>query len=135
MQRAAKLKMPSLRCCLLTAGLFIALIPREAMSETRLYHLRVTLRSGERYETISAFDPINYCHAHGGSVIWLRDYSLLYSPQMEVQVLSTWVDRGGDLAGRWPQILKAHALLSSNNHRVLPGEPDRPGGTETRHQE
>ena len=94
--------------------------PMEALAENRLYHLRVTLRSGERFETISASDPINYCHANGGSVVYLRDYSLIYSAEMKVKVLSTWIDTSEDLAGRWPEVLRARNMLSNRNHKPLP---------------
>ncbi len=92
----------------------------DALAETRIYHLRVTLRNGERYETISTFDPFNYCHNNGGSVIYLRDYSLILSVQMKVKVLRTWIDTRGDLAVRWGEILRLNGMLANNNHKQLP---------------
>jgi len=80
--------------------IIIFAIDPPAHAEIRLYHLRVTLRSGERYETISAVDPFSYCSRSGGLVVYLRDYSLIYSPQMKVKILRTWTEPTGDLAGR-----------------------------------
>jgi hypothetical protein len=99
--------------------LIVLLSPR-AYAENRIYHLRVTLRSGERYETLSTFDPINYCANHGGSAIWLRDYSLIYSPEMKVKVVRTWVDRSDDLPGHWRELLRDNNMLSNNNRKPLP---------------
>jgi len=104
----------------LTVLLLLASLAGEASAEIRIYHLRVTLRSGERYETISACDPVNYCHANGGSVVCLRDYSLIYSREMKVKVLRTWIDRSEDLAGHWRQLLRENNMLSNNNHKPLP---------------
>ena len=117
----SSMKATFIRCAaLVTVVVVLASFSGEAFGENRMYHLRVTLRSGKRYETISTFDPINYCHANGGSVIYLRDYSLIYSPEMKVRVLRTWIDRGGDLAERWRQVLRANHMLSNNNHKPLP---------------
>lgn len=99
--------------------LLSACLAGEARADSRLYHLRVTLRSGERYETISTFDPINYCHVNGGSVIYLRDYSVIYSREMKVKVLRTWIDPAPDLAGRWRDVLRANRMLAHKNHRPL----------------
>ncbi|RJP64297.1 MAG: hypothetical protein C4532_19575 [Candidatus Abyssobacteria bacterium SURF_17] len=114
------MKKPGLIAGLLLALVVMMLTPDNARAETRLYHLRVTLRSGERYETISASDPISYCHTHGGSVVWLRDYSLIYSAEMRVLVLRTWMEPGGGLAARWQNILRANGMLANNNHKKLP---------------
>ena len=105
---------------LLASLLLLVSFAGEAFAEIRIYHLRVTLRSGERYETISTSDPINYCHANGGSVVYLRDYSLIYSREMKVKVLRTWIDPGDDLARRWLQVLRVNNMLSNNNHKPLP---------------
>ena len=91
----------------------------EALAEARIHHLRVTLRSGLRYETISTFDPINYCHANGGSVVYMRDYSLIYSPEMKVKVLRSWIDSAPNLAGRWRDVLRANNMLAAHNHKRL----------------
>ncbi|GAB4350616.1 MAG: hypothetical protein Kow0099_34280 [Candidatus Abyssubacteria bacterium] len=107
------------KACLLALLLAFA-SSGDAAAEMRIYHLRVTLRSGERFETISTCDPINYCHNNGGSVIYLRDYSLMYSPQMKVKVLRTWIDKSGDLAARWREILRLNGMLAYNNHKPLP---------------
>ncbi|UCD56839.1 MAG: hypothetical protein JSV16_13595 [Candidatus Hydrogenedentota bacterium] len=108
----------------LVASFFLlAFLSSEASAENRLYHLRVTLRGGERYETISTFDPINYCHANGGSVVCVRDYSLIYSAEMKVRILRTWIDPDSDLAGRWREVLRANNMLSNNNHKPLPRVP------------
>jgi len=104
----------------LAVALLLVLVSGEAFAETRLYHLRVTLRNGERYETISAFDPINYCHANGGSTIRLRDHSLIFRPQMKIRILRTWIDPQRDLAGRWREILKANNMPEEGNRRSLP---------------
>ncbi len=103
-----------------TSLFLLALASTEARAETRLYHLRVTLRSGERYETISTFDPINYCSANGGSVVYFRDYSLIYSAEMKVLVLRTWIDPVDNLAGHWREVLRRNGMLSSKNHKPLP---------------
>ncbi|MBI4830390.1 MAG: hypothetical protein HY801_02310 [Candidatus Lindowbacteria bacterium] len=102
---------------------FTALVSRESYAENRLYHLRVTLRSGERYETISTLDPVNYCSVNGGSVVFLRDYSLIYSAEMKVKVLRTWLDRSNDLGANWRRMLEAHNMLSNHNHKPLPRVP------------
>ncbi len=107
---------------IMICGLFMV-APREGRAEARIYHLRVTLRSGERYETLSAFDPINYCHANGGSVVYQRDYSLIYSPAMKVKILRSWIDSRGNLADRWREVLRANDMLSNNNHKRLPRVP------------
>jgi hypothetical protein len=104
----------------LAVVLLLSLISGEAFAETRLYRLRVTLRNGERYETISAFDPVNYCHVNGGSTIRLRDRSLIFSPQMKVRILRTWIDPHRDLAGRWLEILEANNMPVEGNRKVLP---------------
>ena len=116
------LRMPVLkmRAALLTALAVLVSLEGVAYADARIYHLRVTLRSGKRYETISAFDPVNYCHANGGSVVYLRDYSVIYSREMKVKVLRTWIDRNDGLAGRWQQVLRANGMLSNNNHKTLP---------------
>lgn len=98
----------------------LILFCNEAAAEVRLYHLKVTLRNGKRYETISAFDPVNYCHANGGSVVYKRDYSLVFSPEMKIKILRTWVDPMPDLAGRWREILRADGMLRFKNHKALP---------------
>ena len=105
---------------LLTIFFLLASVSGKAFAENRIYHLRVTLRSGKRYETISTFDPINYCHANGASVVYLRDYSLIYSREMKVKVLRTWIDPSDDLARRWRRLLRENNMLSSNNHKPLP---------------
>lgn len=99
--------------------LLFACLSAEATAEVRIYHLRVTLRSGERYETISTFDPINYCHANGGSVVYMRDYSLIYSREMKVKVLRTWIDPAPNLAARWRDVLRANNMLAAGNHKRL----------------
>lgn len=101
----------------------IILIQGEAVAESRLYHLRVTLRSGERYETISAFDPINYCYANAGSVRYLRGYPLLYSTEMKVKILRTWMDRRDNLSGHWRDVLRENNMLSNHNRKPLPRVP------------
>jgi hypothetical protein len=105
---------------ILAAFLLVAVLSPNVHAESRIYYLRVTLRNGERYETLSAFDPINYCASHGGSVMWLRDYSLIYSPEMKVKVLRTWTDHSDDLAGHWRELLRDNDMLSNNNHKPLP---------------
>lgn len=106
---------------LLLAAFFLPVfLPGNVSAETRIYHLRVTLRSGQRYETLSPFDPINYCHANGGSVVRLRDFSLIYSAEMKVKILRTWIDPRTDLAGHWRRILRENNMLSNNNHKALP---------------
>jgi hypothetical protein len=100
--------------------LIFSLFSAEAAAETRLYHLRVTLRNGERYETISTHDPVNYCHLNGGSVIYLRDYSLIYSQEMKVKVMRTWLDAGGNQGARFADMLKANNMLANGNRRPLP---------------
>lgn len=110
----------SVGLALSAAALFLLVFhPSEASAENRLYHLRVTLRSGKRYETISMFDPVNYCRLNGGSVVYMRDYSLIYSPEIKVKVLRTWTDMRPDLAGRWRDVLRANNMLSNNNHKAL----------------
>jgi hypothetical protein len=104
----------------LTAFFLIAILSEDVSAESRIYHLRVTLRSGKRYETLSTFDPINYCHANGGSVVRLRDFSLIYSAEMKVKILRTWVDPRTDLVGHWRDILRANNMLSNNNYKALP---------------
>jgi hypothetical protein len=104
---------------ILLAILLLVLFAGRAFAETRLYYLRVTLRSGIRYETISSFDPFNYCHMNGGSVMYTRDGSIIYSPQMKVRVVRTWIEREGDLPGRWREVLRANKMLSCNNHKKL----------------
>jgi hypothetical protein len=89
-------------------------------AETRLYHLRVTLRNGERYETISTYDPVNYCHLNGGSVIVFRDYSLIFSREMKVKILRTWVDPSENLGERYADILQTNGMLAGGNRKVLP---------------
>jgi len=101
----------------------IILLQGEAAAETRLYYLRVSLRSGERYETISAFDPINYCYANAGSVRYLRGYPLLYSAEMKVKVLRTWMDRRDNLTGHWRDVLRENNMLSNHNRKPLPRGP------------
>ena len=92
----------------------------KAVAETRLYHLRVTLRNGERYETISTYDPINYCHMNGGSVVCYRGYSLVFSPEMKVKVLRTWIEARGSLRERFNDLLQTHRMLAYANHKALP---------------
>lgn len=99
----------------------LLLFSGKAYAETRLYHLRVTLRSGERYETISSSDPMNYCHLNGGSVHRVPGRYLFYSPRMKVKALRTWIEPGPDLAGRWRDVLRANNLLASRNHKKLQG--------------
>jgi len=98
----------------------VSIVCSEVSAETRLYHLRVTLRNGERYETISAHDPINYCHLNGGSVIYHRDYSLIFSPQMKVKILRTWIEADENLRERFHEVLETHGMLAHANHKVLP---------------
>jgi hypothetical protein len=104
-------------------SLFIILLQGEAAAETRLYYLRVTLRSGERYETISAFDPINYCYANAGSVRYLRGYPLLYSAEMKVKVMRTWMNRRDNLTEHWSDVLRENNMLSNHNRKPLPRVP------------
>jgi hypothetical protein len=99
---------------------FLTFVSSEAYAENRLYYLRVTLRSGERYETISALNPASYCSTNGGSVILFRDYSLIYSAEMKVKVLRTWVDRSENLSANWRKVLEAYSMFSNNNHKPLP---------------
>ena len=105
---------------ILFAILLLVIFSSQALAETRLYHLRVTLRSGKRYETISSFDPINYCHLNGGSVSYTRGRFIIYSPQMKVRVLRTWIEPEADLAGRWRDVLRANNMLAFKNHKMLP---------------
>jgi hypothetical protein len=89
-------------------------------AESRLYHLQVTLRSGERYETISVTDPFSHCSRTGGEIIYQRDYSLVYSPQMRIKVVSSWIEPAGDLSAEWANILRARGMLQNHNHKALP---------------
>lgn len=119
----ARLRTPAttrLAGLLLAAFFLTAFLAGDAYAETRIYHLRVTLRSGRRYETLSTFDPINYCHANGASVVWLRDLSLIYSAEMKVKILRTWIDPRPNLAAHWRGILRTNNMLSNNNHKPLP---------------
>ncbi len=111
---------------LIAAILALMLLSGKAYAETRLYHLRVTLPSGERYETISSFDPINYCHTNGGVTARIRDRYLVYSPQMKVKALRTWIESGPNLAGRWRDVLRTNNMLASRNHKKLP-KAEAPG--------
>ncbi len=120
LSRAQSLPTPIWPRLLIAAILALTLLSGNAYAETRLYHLRVTLRNGERYETISSLDPINYCHVNGGSVARVRDRYLIYSPQMKVKALRAWVEPGPSLAGRWRDVLRANKMLASRNHRKLP---------------
>jgi hypothetical protein len=117
-----KQRHPSLTNCwpIILAVLLLAVSPDRAVAETRLYHLRVTLRSGERYETISSYDPVNYCHLNGGSVWYTRGRFIIYSPQMKVKVLRTWIEPGPDLAGDWRNVLRSNNMLAFRNHKRLP---------------
>lgn len=92
----------------------------DARAESRLYYLRVTLRSGERFETISASDPFSYCSRNGGAVTYLRNYSLIYSPHMKVKILRTWIEPTNELAANWSDILWANGMLKYKNHKTLP---------------
>ena len=105
---------------LVASILALTLLSGKAYAETRLYHLRVTLPNGERYETISSFDPINYCHANGGVTARIRNIYLVYSPQMKVKALRTWIEPGPNLARRWLDILRTNGMLASRNHKKLP---------------
>lgn len=91
-----------------------------AHAESRLYYLQVTLRNGERYQTISSADPFSYCSQYGGVVEYLRDGSLVFSPQMKVKILRTWIEPTNDLAARWKEILWASGMLENHNHKELP---------------
>jgi hypothetical protein len=98
-----------------------------AHAENRLYYLRVTLQSGERYETISACDPYSYCSRNGGVVKYLVDYSFIYSPHMKVKVLRSWIEPTNNLAAKWPDILRAYDMLNNHNQKALPRlQPLRP---------
>ena len=108
---------PALFCIVL---FLVSFFSSEVSAETRLYHLRITLRSGERYETISTYDPINYCRINGGSVVYYRDYSLIFSPEMKVKVLRTWIETGENLRERFNDVLQAHRMLADANHKSLP---------------
>jgi len=101
------------------ALLLLAWPSAEASAEARIYHLRVTLRSGLRYETISTYDPINYCHANGGSTVYMRDHFLIYSPEMKVKVLRSWIDPAPNLSERWRDVLRANKMLATRNHKRL----------------
>ena len=96
------------------------LFSAESVAESRVYYLRVTFRSGERYETLSTFDPINYCHTNGGSVRYSRDHLMIYSPEMKVKVMRTWIDPRDNIALHWRDILRRNNMLSNHNHKSLP---------------
>jgi hypothetical protein len=53
-------------------------------------------------------------------VVWLRDYSLIYSPEMKVKVLRTWIERTDDLAVHWRDLLRSNNMLFNHNHKTLP---------------
>jgi hypothetical protein len=108
---------------LILVHVLMAASPASAHAENRLYYLQVTLRSGERYETISVADPFAYCSRNGGVVYYLRDYSLIYSPHMKIKILRTWIEPAQNLSRRWAEILKAYGLLDNHNHRALPRVP------------
>ena len=91
-----------------------------AHAENRLYYLQVTLRNGERYQTISSADPFSYCSRHEGVVEYLRDGSLVFSPQMKVRILRTWIEPTNDLAACWKEILRSNGMLANHNHKKLP---------------
>jgi hypothetical protein len=89
-------------------------------AENRLYYLQVTLRNGERYQTISSADPFSYCSRNGGVVEYLRDGTLVFSPQMKVKILRTWIEPTDDLAACWKEILRVNGMLKNHNHKKLP---------------
>ena len=99
-------------CCLLW--------PAAAAAEQRLYHLRVTRANGDRYETLSSEDPFTYASLVGGGIYVSRDYRRVWSPQLKVAVVETWIEHRAPLRLYWRTILRERGLDQAQNHRLLP---------------
>lgn len=89
-----------------------------ARAEQRLYHLRVTTPDGDRYETLSTEDPFTYASLVGGGLRVSRDYRRVWSPQVKVAVVATWIEHRVPLRAYWTTILRERGLLSARNHRL-----------------
>ena len=109
------------RCLLLL--LLLTGAPRAVLAEQRLYQLRVTMPNGDRYETLSSEDPFTYASLVGGQLYVSRDYGRVWSPQVKVAVVDTWIEHRLPLRKHWPTILRERGLLQVQNHRLLPRRP------------
>lgn len=105
---------------LLAAGVALVAAVRPARADQRLYQLRVTLVEGDRYETISTEDPFTYASLIGGTIHVSRDYQRVWSPQVKVAVVDTWIEHRVPLRKHWHDILRERGFLSVRNHKLLP---------------
>ena len=93
---------------------------RPGRAEQRLYQLRVTRVDGDRYETISTEDPYTYASLIGGTLHVSRDYARVWSPQVKVAVVDTWIEPRLPLRVHWRDILRERGFLQTRNHKLLP---------------
>ena len=105
-----------MRAALLVLSLGIS---SAAHAEQRLYLLQVTRADGDRYETLSTEDPFTYASLVGASVHVSRDYQRIYSPQVKVRVVDTWIEHRVPLKDHWSMILRERRLWIARNHRLL----------------
>ncbi len=90
-----------------------------ARAEQRLYHLRVTTADGHRYDTLSTEDPFTYASLVGGQIVVSRDYRRIWSPQVKVTVVASWIEHRLPLRDHWTTILRERGFFSVHNHKLL----------------
>ena len=103
----------------LFAIVLASLLPRAAGAEQRLYHLRVTTADGDRYETLSSEDPFTYASLVGATVHVSRDHRVIWSPQIKVAVVATWIEHRAPLRDHWTTLLRERGLLGVQNNKLL----------------
>lgn len=115
------------RGSLLAAGLVLlgacTLGGGPVQAEQRLYHLRVTTADGNRYETLSSEGPYTYASLVGGTVHASRAYRRLWSPQVKVMVIDSWIEHRVPLRAHWQAILRERGFAGVHNHRLLQRRP------------
>ena len=107
---------------LFAAGLGVlvgGLVTAPARAEQRLYLLRVTQADGHRYETLSSEGPFTYASLVGGTIHVSRDYGRVWSPQVKVAVVDTWIEHRVPLRAHWTSILRERGLFAVRNHKLL----------------
>lgn len=100
------------------AVVLASLLPRAGNAEQRLYHLSVTTVDGDRYETLSSEDPFTYASLVGATVHVSRDRRVIWSPQIKVAVVATWIEYRVPLRDHWTTLLRERGLLGGKNHTL-----------------
>ncbi len=73
------------------------------LAETLVYRLRVVTSEGNRFETVSCFNPSDYVALHGGNAVIEKVYTI-----------KKWLEKKELSSEKWINILKKERLYPRN---------------------